>query len=192
MHASDLPIATFANLHRIPVSKWEPVGCVDMLLPKMHQHKYEYLIRSKGVETMNYFFRTLLGLHRNRLLRTATGKPAGRPTGSSFEDDLLCRTRYQPPGEDLRRISLRFDEVTYIELKMLSLATGCSMSSILVAMIIWEYKRRVKLTQRAWSFPDYQVVGTPTINTVCMVYNEADRSVYIVSHFEASEPLIPR
>ena len=139
---------------------------------------------------MNYFFGSLLGLYRNRILRFATSRPAGTPKGTPVRPDKIGRVRYQKVGQNLRRISLRLEESTWVELRMLSLASGWSMSRILVYLVVWEYQRRLKFAKRGWTFPDYQVVGTPTANTIHIHYEEAIRELFVVAHFSASEPLI--
>ena len=161
-----------------------------MLLPAADQHKFDVVLQSEDKMSMNHLFRMLLGQYRNRILRVALERPAGNPAGAEARPEPLCRTRYQAKGLDLCRISLRFEESTWLELRILSFATGWSMSSILVAVVVWEYLRRSKFKKRGWIPLDYQVVGTPTANTICFHYNEANKGLNIAIHYSASEPYL--
>lgn len=190
MHASALPHPPFATDRIFPLERWEPAGTVDMLLPAMHLQKLNTLREDEG--SMNHLFRLLLGRYRNRILRAGIpGGRAGHAKATSQLQYTRIRMRYQYPGLNLKRISMRFEEEVWVELRLLSLATRLSMSRLLVLLVVWEYTRRYKFALRRWSPPLYGTVGTPTSSHLTMTYTEESRLYRIKTFFSESTPLIP-
>ena len=182
MYYSLLPAKAVVFDHPYFLYRSEPAGSIDVLLPAIHHSKLKFLRDFEPIA--NHFVRNLLSRHRNRLLRAAYDYPE---IELSLPESL--RIRYQPQGLKLRRVSLRIEQEVRTELKILSTATRCSMSLILVLMIQWEYVRHLKFLLRGWDPSAERSVGTPTSSSVTMSYAE-DRRIYTLqANFSRSDPV---
>jgi hypothetical protein len=205
MHSSLLPQPSFEQDEPTHIFKWETAGQLDIMLPKMHLPKMDLLREDEG--SMNYLFRILTGRYRNRILREGCRRraryrrepeqlplfpdlPNTRPALPDWDptQDMPIRMRYQPAGMNLIRISFRVEEDVWLELRLLSLATRCSMSRLMVLMIVWEYARRYKFALRGWCPHVHGYVGTPTSYRLTLHYDESTRIYRITGSFSASTP----
>ncbi|MBW7857850.1 MAG: DUF1564 family protein [Leptonema sp. (in: Bacteria)] len=204
MHTSLLPSADINGELIQYMGRYEPMGSIDILIPAIHQTKWDFL-KSDEI-SKNFLLRSLIGRYRNRVIRSLVGRwPIGKLPAKKREAVKLeitrreierreylkywMRTQYQKKGQNLRRYSMRVEEDVWLELKLLSLATRCSMSMILVFMVCWEYKRRKKFWKRKWDPAPDGYVGTSTVHSVMYTYNEYTKKMHLTMNFSPARPL---
>lgn len=204
MHTSMLPSADINGELIQYMGRYEPMGSIDILMPAIHQQKLDLLKNDEG--SKNFMLRSLIGRHRNRLIRSLIGRwPIGKLPPKKRNRAMLeitrreierreylkywMRTQYQKKGQNLRRYSIRVEEDVWLELKLLSMATRCSMSMIVVLMVCWEYKRRTKFWKRKWDPVPGGYVGTSTIHSVAYTYNEYTKKLHLIMNFSPAQPL---
>lgn len=204
MHVSLLPSADINGELIQYMGRYEPIGSIDILIPKIHQHKLNLLKTDEG--SMNFMLRSLIGRYRNRIIRNIIGRwPIGKLPPRKREPAQIeitrreverreylkygVRTQYQKKGQNLRRLSIRIEEDVWLELKFLSMATRCSMSLILVKMVCWEYARRIKFVKRKWDPVPGGYVGTSTISSVAYSYDEYAKKFNLNFKFSVARPL---
>jgi hypothetical protein len=185
MHASLLPQLCFSQDEPTLIPRLQSAGKVDMLIPGFLYSAFEFLKTDPG--SLNYLFRLMTARYRNRILRQGC-KVKPRSGKASPDDSALLRTRYQLSGLGLRRVSFPVEEELWVELRLLSLATRCSMSLLMVQMVLWEYARRTKFARRNWDPVICGQVGTPTLHRLTLCYNNQTRLFRITGYFSESWP----
>lgn len=175
MHTSHLSLPEVRQVQELPAPVCEPAGVIDILLPGARLLELQATLGYR--RSLCWLIRSALGRYRNRLLR------------KSRITDRHLRTRYQPPGLNLVRVSFRVEADLWVDLRMLSLAMRVSMSQIMVWLIHWEY-RRWKLCQiMGKTYVSWDRVGTPTENCLTLLYTESSSALHLLARFGASSPI---
>lgn len=177
MHTSHLPVSEFRRRLELSASPEDFVGQLDVLMPGARLDEFRTLMQYQV--SPGWLMRSLLGRYRNRILRDCG------------MDGPRLRTRYQPSGLGLVRISFRVEADLWVELRMLSLSARVSMSQIMVWLVHLEY-RRWKLCQlRGRAYICWNRVGTPTKDRLTLVHDEGQGVLWLAAHFAASRPACP-